>query len=148
MLGVGGGLTRSLALVAVVSGGTVLAGCGAGAAPSTTIAGVGVPTSGPPPKASTPATCTRRWNGAANAPGRAVVKQRAPKTTTASVRTAGRSGYFADDAGRCLVYVIAPSESAVVLAEAAPGKFAFTADASGRFSANADLRADARLRLP
>ncbi len=79
--------------------------------------------------------------------GRAVVKQRAPKATTARVRTAERSGYFADDAGRCLVYVIAPSESAVVLVETAPGKFAFTADASGRFSANADLGPDARLRL-
>jgi len=138
---------RSLALVAVVAGVLALAGCGSGAAPSTTIAGVGVATSGPPPKPITPATCARRWNGAANVNGRAAAKQRAPKATSASIRTAGRSGYFRGQAGRCLVYVIQLPKSAVVFVETAPGRFAFTADATGRFSANADLRTAARLRL-
>jgi hypothetical protein len=139
-------MNRSLALVPAAAV-LALAGCGAAAAPSTTIAGVGVATSGPVPEPSTPAACVRRWNGAANVNGRAAVKQRAPKAMSASIRTAGSSGYFRDQAGRCLVYVIALPKSALVFVETALGRFAFTADATGPFSANADLRRDARLRL-
>jgi hypothetical protein len=139
-------MNRSLALVPVAAV-LALAGCGAAAAPSTTIAGVGVATSGPVPEPSTPAACVRRWNGAANVNGRAAVKQQTPKAISARIRTAGRTGYFRDQAGRCLVYVIKLPKSAVVFVETAPGAFAFTADASGLFSANADLRPDARLRL-
>jgi hypothetical protein len=46
-----------------------------------------------------------------------------------------------------LIYVIARPKSALVFVETARGRFAFTADATGGFSANADLRPDARLRL-
>jgi hypothetical protein len=148
-------MSRSLVLVLIVAGVFALAGCGAGAkqtagtatAPPLTIAGLGVATSGPPPKPSTPTACTRRWNGAANRRGRAATKQRAPKADSASIQTATRSGYFREDAGRCLIYVITPPKSAAVFVEAAPGRYVFTADASGHFSANAELRHDARLRL-
>jgi hypothetical protein len=46
-----------------------------------------------------------------------------------------------------LIYVIALPKSALVFVETARGRFALTADASGRVSANADLGPDARLRL-
>ena len=148
-------MNRTLVLVPIVAGGLALAGCGAGVkqtadnttAPPATIAGVGVATSGPPPKPSTPIACTRRWNRAPNARGRAAAKQRAPKADSASIQAAGRSGYFREQAGRCLVYLITPPKSAVVFIERAPGRFAFTADATGRFSPNADLQHDALLRL-
>jgi hypothetical protein len=73
---------------------------------------------------------------------------RAPKADAALIQTARRSGYFGEDAGRCLIYLITPPKSAVVfVVETAPGRFAFTADAAGHFSANADLQHDGRLQL-
>jgi hypothetical protein len=141
--------------VLVAAAGFVLAGCGSGAkqtahyttSPPTTVAGVGVTTNGPPPKPSTPTGCVRRWNGAANTSGRATAKQRASKANAALVRTAGATGYFSEDAGRCLIYLITPPKSAVVFVEVAPGKFAFAADATGHFAANADLQQRTRLQL-
>ena len=125
----------------------VLVGCGSGAkltaryttTPPTTIAGVGVTTSGPPPKPNTPMACARRWNGATNTTGRAAAKQRAPKADSARIQTAKRSGYFHEDAGRCLIYLIA-RPSAAVFVETGLGRFAFTAYATGHVPANADLQ--------
>jgi hypothetical protein len=133
----------------------VLASCGSGAkltahyttSPPTTIAGVGVTTSGPPPKPSTPTACVDRWNGAANKDGRPAAKQRAPKAGSALVRPAGTTGYFSEDAGRCLIYLITPPKSAAVFVETAPGRFAFTAYATGRVTANAALQESERLHL-
>jgi hypothetical protein len=149
------GMNRSLALTSVVAAGLALAGCGAGAketavdstAPTPTIAGVGVATGGPPPEPNTLPACVRRWNGAGNTSGRSAARQRAPKAAAARIQPAGRSGYFREQAGRCLIYLITPPKSAVVFVEAARGRFTFVADATGRFTANADLRQDARLRL-
>jgi hypothetical protein len=149
------GMKRSLLLVPIVAGGVAFAGCGSGAkqtsnyttSPPTTIAGVGVTTSGPPPKPSTPRACAHRWNGAANTTARAAAKQRAPKAVSALIETAGRSGYFGEFAGRCLIWLITPPKTAIVFVETAPGRFVSTADATGQFSANADLRRDGRLRL-
>lgn len=132
-----------------------LAGCGSGAkrtthhaaAPATTIAGVGLMMSDPPPEPSTPLACIRRWNAAGNAVGRAAAKRREPKAAEALVRTAGSSGYFRDYAGRCLIYLVARQRAAVFV-ESAVGKYRFTADASGRFSPNADLRPGTHLRFP
>lgn len=148
-------MNRSLLLAPAVAGVLALAGCGGAAqqaaddttAPPPTIAGVGVATSGPLPKPTTPIACAQRWNGAANAPGRAAAKQRAPKAHSARIQTAGRSGYFREQAGRCLIYVITPRKRAAVFVEAARGRYTFTADATGHFAANADLQQDARLRL-
>ncbi|HJU37761.1 MAG TPA: hypothetical protein VJ716_10140 [Gaiellaceae bacterium] len=132
----------------------VLAGCGSGAKSSTraagppaTIAGVAVDVSGSPPGPSTPAACVRRWNGAGNASGRASAARRAPKANEALVRAADASGYFSEEAGRCLIYLVTPPKSAVVFVETARGTFRFTADASGRFRANADVDPGVRLRL-
>jgi hypothetical protein len=149
------GVNRLLALVPLVAGGLALAGCGSGAkqtahdttAPPTTIAGVGVATSGPPPKPSTPPACARRWNGTVNSSGRAAAKQRAPKADSASIQMATRSGYFSEEAGRCMIYLITPPKSAAVFIETAPGRFTFTADATGHFSANADRQRSGRLQL-
>ena len=149
------GMKCGFLLPLAVAGGLVLAGCGSGAkqtanyttSPPTTIAGVGVTTSGPPPKPSTTRACADRWNGAANTSGRAAAKRRAPKAESARIQTAGRSGYFRQDAGRCLIYLITPPKDAVVFVETAPGRFTFTADATGRISANADLQQGGRLRL-
>ena len=147
-------MKRSLVLISVVAG-LALAGCGSGArqtahyttSPPTTISGVGVKTNGPPPQPSSPTACTRRWNGAENTSGRAAVKQHAPKADSALVRTAAPSGYFREDAGRCLIYLITPPESAAVFVETAPGRFVFNADATGRVRANADLDQSWRLTL-
>lgn len=147
-------MKRSLVLTSVVAG-LALAGCGSGArqtthyttSPPTTISGVGVKTNGPPPKPSSPTDCTRRWNGAENASGRAAVKQHAPKAGAALVRRAAATGYFGEDAGRCLIYLITPPRSAAVFVETAPGRFTFTADATGPVTANADLDQSRRLRL-
>lgn len=149
------GMNRSLALLPVFAAGLALAACGGGAkqaadhttAPPTTIAGVGVKTSGLPPKPNTSTACSHRWNGAANASGREAAKHRAPKADGARVQTATRSGYFSEDAGRCLIYVITPHKSSVVFIETEPGRFTFTADATGHFSANADLQQNGRLHL-
>ena len=140
------GMKRSLVLTPMVAVGLVLAGCGSGAK-LTTIAGVGVTTSGPPPKPTTPTACASRWNGAANRSGRAAAKQHAPKAGSAFIRTAGPSGYFRGDAGRCLIYLLTPPKGAVVFVEAALGRFAFTAAASGDVLTNADLGQDERLHL-
>jgi hypothetical protein len=100
-----------------------------------------------PPAPSTPAACVRRWDGDANAGGRAAARQQLPKADAALVRSAGSSGYFGDYAGRCLVYLIELPKRAVVFVEASRGMFRFTADASGHFPAIADLFSGARLQL-
>ena len=148
-------MKRLLLLFPIVASGLVLAGCGSGAkqtahyttTPPTTISGVGLRTSGPPPKPNTPTGCVNRWNGARNRSGRAAATQKAPRANAALVRKAGSSGYFRDDAGHCLIYLITPPKSAAVFVETAPGRFTFTADSTGHVSANAHLRQDARLRL-
>lgn len=148
-------MTRTPVLVFLFATGLGLAGCGSGAkqtahyttTPPTTIAGVGVRTAGPPPKPSTPTACARRWNAAANTSGRRDSTQRAPTAKAARVEAARRSGYFREDAGRCLVYLLTPPKSAVVFVETAPGRFAFTADATGHIAPNADLRPSDRLQL-
>ena len=148
------GMRRSLVVSAIVVGAASLAGCGSGAkltanyttTPPTTVSGVGVKTSGPPPKPSTPTACSHRWNGAANIRGRAAAKHKAPKANEALIRTARGTGYFADDSGRCLVYLIA-RPSAVVFVETARGRFAFTAYATGHVPTNADFQQDGRLHL-
>ena len=145
----------SFGFFAVAVGALLLAGCGSGAkltahyttSPPTTIAGVGVAISGPPPKPSTPSACARRWNGDANTSGRAAAKQRAPRANAALIRKARSSGYFSNFVGRCLIYLVTPPKSAVVFVETAPASFAFTADATGRFSANAGLQEGERLLL-
>lgn len=129
----------------------VLGACGSGgtktrSSSAETIAGVGVTLHGRPPRPNTASACTRRWNGSANASGRAAAMRRAPKSDTALVRTAGSTGYFSDVAGRCSVYLIAPARSAAVFVETARGRFTFVADASGRFSASAKLSPSGRLR--
>jgi hypothetical protein len=142
-------------LVPLLVAGLGLAGCGSGAkqtlhyttTPPTTISGVGVSTNGPPPKPNTPTACVSRWNGAANTSGRKAATQKAPKANTARIGTARRIGYFREDAGRCLVYLLTPPKSAVVFVETAPGRFAFTADATGHISPNADVRSNGRLQL-
>ena len=144
------GMKQSPVLVPIVTAAVVLAGCGSGAKPrtalQTTISGVGVTTSGPPPKPNNSTACVHRWNGAANASGRAAAKQHAPNAGSALVQRAGRSGYFHEDAGRCLIYFVTP-ESGVAFVEAAPGRFTFTADVPGDVSANADLQQGGRLHL-
>lgn len=145
---------KSPVLIPIVAFGLALAGCGSGAkqtahyttTPPTTISGVGVTTNRSPPKPNTPTACARRWNGAANTSGRAAAKQKAPRADKALIRMARSTGYFADDAGRCLIYLIA-RPSAVVFVETAPGRFAFTAYATGHVTTNADLQHDGRLRL-
>jgi hypothetical protein len=132
----------------------LLAGCGSGAEPTahyktlppTTVAGVGLMMSDSPPKPSIPAACLRRWNGPANASGRAAAGRRVPQVDGALVRTAAGGGYFASYAGRCLIYLVA-RQRAVVFVETSPGRFRFTAGASGRFSPNAGVGQDTRLRL-
>jgi hypothetical protein len=132
----------------------LLAGCGSGAKPTahhptsppTTIAGVGLMMSDSPPKPSTPAACLRRWNGTANANGRAGAAHHVPQADGALVRKAGGSGYFASYAGRCLIYLVARQRAAVFV-ETSPGRFRFIAGASGHFSPNAGLGQDTRLRL-
>lgn len=149
------GMARALVLVYLLVAGLVLAGCGSGAKqtlhyttiPPTTISGVGVTTNGPPPRPNTPTACAGRWNAAASTSARAAARQQAPKANTARIERARRSGYFREDAGRCLIYLITPPKSAVVFVETAPGRFAFTADATGRIAPNADLRPSGRLRL-
>jgi hypothetical protein len=141
-------------VLAIGAAATLLAGCGSGAkgtthhaeAPATTIAGVGLMMSDPPPTPSTPLACVRRWNAAGNAGGRAAAKRREPKADRALVRAAGSSGYFGDYSGRCLIYLVARQRAAVFV-ETAVGKYQFTAGASGRFSSNADLARGTRLRL-
>jgi hypothetical protein len=140
------GMKRSCVLCPIVAV-LALPGCGSGANQATTIAGVGVKTTGPPPRPSTPTACTNRWNAPANAGGRAAANHQAPKADAALVRTAGTSGYFREEAGRCLIYLVTPSKSALVFVEAAPGRFVFTADASGQFATNADLQQSERLHL-
>ena len=140
--------------VAAVLLGLLLVACGSGAQPTahyttsppTTIAGVGVELSGSPPAPSTPSACVRRWNSSANASGRTAAEQRLPRASAALIRRGGSSGYFGDFVGRCLVYLVEPPK-AVVFVETSRGTFRFTADASGRFAANADVGAAARLRL-
>lgn len=149
------GMKRSHVLVPIVAGGLSLAGCGSGVkqtahyttTPPTTIAGVGVSTSGPPPKPSTLAACASRWNRAANTNGRTAAHQRAPKADSARIQTASRSGYFREYAGRCLIYLITPPKSAVVFVEKAPGRFTFSAEATGHFAANADLQKGGRIHV-
>lgn len=148
-------MTRSFLFASLLAAVLALAGCGSGAkqtlhyttTPPTTISGVGVTTSGPPPKPNTPAACAGRWNAAANTSGRTAAKQQAPKANAARITRAKRSGYFREDAGRCLIYLITPPKSTVVFVETAPGRFAFTADATGRIAPNADLRPSGRLHL-
>ena len=148
-------MRRPLALVSLLVVGLVLVGCGSGAkqtlhyttTPPTTISGVGVTLDGPPPKPITPTACVGRWNGAANASGRAAVKQQAPKADAALVRSAAATGYFREEAGRCLVYLITPPKSDAVFVETAPGRFVFIADATGPVTANADLDRSGRLSL-
>jgi hypothetical protein len=150
-----GGMTRSLVLVSLLAGGLGLGGCGSGAkqtshyttTPPTTISGIGVSTNGPPPKPNTPTACVSRWNEAANTSGRTAAKEKAPRANTVRVGTARRGGYFRADAGRCLIYLLTPPKSAVVFVETAPGRFAFTADATGHIAPNADLRPSGRLHL-
>ena len=136
--------------LAVAAAALVLVACGSGskpaAGPPATIAGVGVTTKGPAPKPSTPAACARRWNGSANASGRAAAERRLPAADRAVVRSAASTGSFADVSGRCLVYLVARRRAAIFV-ETSRGKFGFTADASGHFSTNARLRGGARLRL-
>ena len=147
------GMKRSLVLIPVAAG-LGLAGCGSGAkqtahyttTPPTTISGVGVTTNGPPPQPTTPTACAGRWNATANTSGRTAAKQHAPETKTARITRAKRRGYFREDAGRCLIYLIA-RPSAAVFVETAPGRFAFTADATGHVAANADFQRDGSLRL-
>lgn len=147
-------MKRSVVLISVVAG-VALAGCGSGArktvhyttSPPTTISGVGVQANGPPPKPSSPTACTGRWNGAENASGRAAVKQHAPKADAALVGRAAATGYFREYAGRCLIYLITPPKSAAVFVETAPGRFVFTADATGPVTANADLDQSGSLSL-
>lgn len=149
------GMARSLVLAYLLATGLALAGCGSSAkqtlhyttTPPTTISGVGVTTNGPPPKPNTPTACASRWNAAANTGARAAAKQQAPKAHTARIEKAGRSGYFREDAGRCLIWLITPRKRAVVFVETAPGRFAFTADATGHIAPNADLRPSGRLQL-
>lgn len=132
----------------------LLAGCGSGARPTahyttsppTTVAGADLMMSDSPPKPSTPAACLRRWNGAANASGRAAAGRRVPQADGALVRTAGGSGYFANYAGRCLIYLVARRRAAVFV-ETSTGRFRFTAGASGHFSPNAGLGHGTRLSL-
>jgi hypothetical protein len=140
---------RFLVLLLMLLGPVALTGCGSATeqTQATTLAGVGVKHSGPPPTPDTPTACASRWNGAANTSGRATAKQKAAKADAAIVESARRGGYFSEDAGRCLVWLITPSKGAVVFVESAPGKFVFTADASGYFTANADLRQDGQLHL-
>ena len=148
-------MKRSHFLFSTIAVGLAVAGCGSGAkqtahyttTPPTTISGVGVTTSGPPPQPSTPPACVKRWNGTRNRSERAAAKQKAPEAKAALIRKATSSGYFSDDVGRCLIYLITPPKSAAVFVETAPGRFTFTADATGHVSANADLRQDASLRL-
>lgn len=148
-------MKRLLLLFPIVAGGLVLAGCGSGTkqtahyttTPPTTISGVGVTTSGPPPKPSTPLACVTRWNSTANRSGRVAAEQKAANASAAVIRRAGTSGYFGEDAGRCLVYLVLPPKSAVVFVETAPAKFSFTADAPGNFSPNAAVRQSGRLHL-
>jgi hypothetical protein len=138
----------------IVGVAAILAGCGSGAkpaaqqstSPATTVAGVGLMPSDSPPTPSTPAACLRRWNGAANAGGRAAAARRVPQASGALIRTAGGSGYFASYAGRCLIYLVARQRAAVFV-ETSTGRFRFAAGASGRFSPNAALEEGARLRL-
>jgi hypothetical protein len=134
-----------LALVSCTS--LALVACGSGAKQTPTIAGVGVETKGPPPTPSTPGACARRWNAPANMRGRTDATRRAPNAQTAVVRRAGASGYFSDDAGRCLVYVITPLKGAVVFVETRPGTFTYAADANGHFSANADIRENGSIQV-
>lgn len=135
-------------LIPIVAAGLVLAGCGSGTEPAaTTIAGIGVSTSGSPPRPSTPTACVRRWNGASNASRRRAARQRAPRADAALIQTARRTGYFREEAGRCLIWLITPPKTAVVFVEIAPGRFDSIADATGRFSANADLQQDGALHL-
>jgi hypothetical protein len=148
-------MKRSHFLVSIIAVGFAVAGCGSGAkqtahyatTPPTTISGVGVTTTGPPPQPNTPTACVKRWNGTGNRSGRAAAKQKAPKATAVLIRKAGSSGYFSEDVGRCLIYLITPPKSAAVFVETAPGRFTFTADATGHVSANADLGQDGNLRL-
>ncbi len=114
---------------------------------ATTFAGVGVTTNGPPPTPNTLSACAQRWNSPANAGGRRAAKRQAPKADTALVQKATSSGYFSHDAGRCLIYLITPPKSAIVFIETAPGTFTYTADATGHFSANADVQASAAIQL-
>jgi hypothetical protein len=60
-------------------------------------------------------------NASANTSGRTAAKQRAPKGRDCSIEQARRSGYFREDAGRCLIYVFTPPKSAVVFVEIAAG---------------------------
>jgi hypothetical protein len=143
----------------IVGAGALLAGCGSGvkptahhttahhtSSPPTTVAGVGLMMSDSPPQPSTPTACLRRWNGSANASGRAEARRRVPEADGALVRTAAGSGYFASYAGRCLIYLVARQRAAVFV-ETSPGRFRFTAGASGHFAPNAGLGPDTRLRL-
>lgn len=142
-----GRLMKTLPVAAAV---LVLGACGSGGAkpgsPAETIAGVGVALHGRVPRPNTASACARRWNGSANAKGRAEAMRRAPKADSALVRAAGARGYFSQAAGRCSIYLIAPPGSAVVFVETSRGRFTFVADASGRFSANAKLSPGGRLR--
>jgi hypothetical protein len=141
---------KATAVLPLVGMALVLGACGSGgtkaASPAETIAGVGVALHGPAPRPNTRSACGRRWNGSANASGRAAAMRRAPKADTALVRTAGSTGYFSEAAGRCSIYLLTPPRSAVVFVETARGRFAFAADASGRFSANAKLSPSGRVR--
>ena len=145
---------KSSVLIPIVAFGLALAGCGSGAkqtahyttTPPTTISGVGVTTNGPPPEPTTPTACAGRWNAAANTSGRTAAMHQAPKAKTARIETARISGYFREYAGRCLIYLLTPPKSAVVFVETAPGRFAFTADATGHISPNADLQPSGRLQ--
>jgi hypothetical protein len=149
-------VTRSLFLISLLAAGLGLAGCGSDAKQArhytttqpTTIAGVGVTTNGQPPEPDSPTACAGRWNAAGNASGRAAAMQRAPNAAAARLTRARGGGYLREYAGRCLIYLIAPPKSAVVYVETAPGRFTFTADATGRIAANASLRQDGRLQLP
>jgi hypothetical protein len=66
---------------------------------------------------------------------------------SALVRRTGRTGYFSEDAGRCLIYLITPPKSAAVFVETSRGRFAFTAFATGHVAANAALQESERLHL-
>ena len=140
---------KATALLPIAAMAFVLGACAWGgtktASPAETLAGVGVALHGRVPRPNTASACARRWNGSANASGRAAAMRRMPKAETALVRTAGSRGYFSEAAGRCSVYLIAPPGGAVVFVETARGRFTFVADASGRYSANAKLSASGRL---
>ena len=115
--------------------------------PATTLAGVLVETSGPPPTPRTPAACIRRWNAAANADARRAGQQRVPQPAAAIVRIAGPHGYFGEYSGRCLIYLVADGNAAVFV-ESAPERFAFTAGAAGvRTVPNARIERGLRLKL-